>query len=33
MVQQQPLIVARPLESNATREKIRLEDDEILRQL
>ena len=32
MVQQQPPIVARPLESDATREETKQEDDEILRQ-
>ncbi|RVW16827.1 hypothetical protein CK203_098174 [Vitis vinifera] len=33
VVRQQPPIVARPLESDVTREEIRREDDEILRQL
>ena len=32
MVQQQPPIVARPLESDATRKETKQEDDEILRQ-
>ena len=31
VVRKQPPIIARPLESNVTREKIRREDDEILR--